>query len=90
MFLMRKIARVVDDVGAHLHVVEHESGHLETSAYLSRGGEDDILEELEVAVVAEGEVGREEGDLVGKALQSVTLAAHYLEDVGVLLVGHDR
>lgn len=58
------VARVVDDVALHADVLKHEVGHVETLYHLGRGGEDYVFQQLEVTVVAEGEIGCQEGYLV--------------------------
>ena len=68
---------------------EHEVAHREGAFDFGCRREQDVLEQLHVAVVADGKVRREQGDLVRYGLQAVTASAHDLEDVGVLLVGHD-
>ena len=80
---------LVEDVGVDLQVREHEVAHREGAFDFGCRREQDVLEQLHVAVVADGKVRREQGDLVRYGLQAVTASAHDLEDVGVLLVGHD-
>lgn len=83
------IAAVVGYVRLDLDMSQHEVGHVETGNDFAGGREDYVFQQLQVAVVAEREVGGEEGDFVLDRLQTVAFSAHDLEHVGVLLVGHD-
>ena len=83
------VAGIVKNIATDTDMLQHEIADLQTAGNLAKGGEENILEELEVALVAEGEVGGHKGNLVREALQTVALGAHNLKDVGILLVRHD-
>ena len=70
-------------------MLQHEIAHRKAFGQRRGGRKKDVLQQLQIAVVAQRQVGHEQRDLVGNALQAVALAAHDLEDVGILLVGHD-
>ena len=81
------VAAVVEDVVVDPHVGQHEVAHPERALDLPDGREENVLHQLQIAVVADREIGGQQGDLVGQRLQAVAAAAHDLEDVGILFVG---
>lgn len=84
-----RIAVVVEDVFVHLDRVHDVGGHLQAVFQLLEGRQEDFLDDLQVAEVARGQVVGNHHDLLGQRLDLVALGAGQLEDVGVLLVGHD-
>ena len=83
------IAIFIKNVISDTNVPEHEFGHIKTLNHIGYGREEDIFHQLQVAVIAQRKVGREQGEFVGNRLQTIAFSTHYLEYVGVLLVGHD-
>ena len=76
-------------MAVHLDVLQHVVRHLQALVHQLQGGEEDVLEQLPVTVVAVGHVAAQQGDLVLAGQDPVALAAQDLPHVGVLLVRHD-
>ena len=83
------ITGVIDYAVLHTYVTEHKLSHVKTLYKLGRSRENDVLKKLEVAVVAQRQIGRQKSYLVGDSLETVALAAHDFKDIGILLRGHD-
>ena len=64
-------------------------GHEETFVHEFEGREEDVLEKLELAMVAVGHIAAEHGDLAFCRHDSVAVSSHDLPYVGILLVRHD-
>ena len=82
------IFRIFEYAVAHSYMRKHEFGHLQAITQLFRSGEEYILHQLKIPVISQRKIGSEQCKLVGDGLKTVALAAHDLENVGVLLVGH--
>ena len=83
------VARVVEDVLVHLELCDDVGGHLQALSQLLESGEEDLLDDLQVAEVAAGQVVHNERNLLRQSLKLVALGASQLEDIRVLLVRHD-
>ena len=83
------VAGVREDVLVHLHAADDVGGHRQAVAQLLEGGQEDLLQNLQVAEIAAGQVVHYQGYLLGQGLQFVALGTCQFEDVGVLLMGHD-
>ena len=85
----KRIAVVVQNMVVHLDFVHNVGGHLQAVLQFLEGGQEDFLDDLQVAEVTRGQVIGYHHDLLGQRLKLVALGTGQLEDVGVLLVGHD-
>ena len=83
------VTRIIKYAILHRDMLKHKVGHIETFNQLSRSWEHDILHQLKIAVVAQGEIGGEDGEFIGKRLQTVAFATHDFEYIGIFLMGHD-
>ena len=83
------VARVVEQVLVYLHAVYDVGRHLQAFGQFVEGGQEHFLDDLQVAEIARGQVVHDERHLLGQRLQLVRLGPDELEDVGILLVGHD-
>ena len=83
------VARVVQYVLVHFEAADDVGCHLQALPQLLEGGQEDFLDDLQVAEVAAWQVVHDECHLSGQGLQLVALGACQFEDVGVLLVWHD-
>ena len=83
------VARVVEDVLVHLEPCDDVGGHLQALSQLLESGEEDFLDDLQVAEIAARQVVHNERNLLRQSLKLVALGASQLEDIRVLLVRHD-
>ena len=86
----RVVHRVVEYMLVHLYLIDDVGRHLQAVLQLVEGRQEHLFYNLQVAEVAHGQVVLDERYLVGQALQLVRLGTDQFEDVGVLLVRHDR
>ena len=80
---------LIQDTLPDLDVPEHIVGHSEAAVGQLQGGEEDVLEELEIAVVTVLEIAAEHGNGVFRRHDPDALPAHDFPYVRILLVGHD-
>ena len=83
------VERRVHDVRVDGDVPEHIDGHVQAAVQQAQGREEDVLEQLEVAVVAVGHVAAQHGRLGPAGHDAVAVAADDFPDIWILLVGHD-
>ena len=83
------VAWVVEYVCVDLHLAYDVGAHLQAVAEFMKCGEEDFLDYLQVTEVSAGQIVHDEHYLLGEGLELVALGSGELEDVGVLLVGHD-
>ena len=83
------VARVVEDVLVHLEPCDDVGGHLQALSQLLESGQEDLLDDLQVAEVTARQVVHNERNLLRQSLKLVALGASQLEDIRVLLVRHD-
>ena len=74
----------------HRHLVYDVGSHLQAVFQLVERREEHLLDDLQVAEIAHGQVVHDEHDLLRQALKLVALGPDELKHVGVLLVGHYR
>ena len=85
----RVVHWVVEDMLVDFYLINNVGSHLETVFQLIKGREEDLLDDLQVTKVAAGQVVHDEHHLLGQRLELVGLGTDQLEDIRVLLVGHD-
>ena len=84
------VHRIVEDMLVHFYLVDDIGCHLQTVFQFAKGWQKDFLDDLQVAEVAHGQVIHDERHLLRQRLELVALGTDELEDIGILLVGHDR
>ena len=83
------VLAIRNDVAVDTNVLQHKVAHIEARADLGRCREDNILQQLQIAMITQRQISRQQRNLVRYSLQAVALTAHNLEHVGILLVGHN-
>ena len=83
------VARVIENVFVHFESRDDVGCHLQAFSQFLESRQEDLLDDLQVAEVAAGQIVHDEGDLLRQSLQLVALGARELKDVGVLLVRHN-
>lgn len=76
------------DVRADLNVLKHIPGHLQTIVHQFEGWEKDVLEQLEITVVAVREIAAEQVDFVLRPENPVAVPPDYFPDIRIFLVRH--
>ena len=80
---------IVEDVAVNLHFVNNVCAHGEAVLQFVKGRQEDLLDNLQVAEIAHGQVVHDEHNLLGQSLNLVRFGTYQLKYVGILLVGHD-
>ena len=70
-------------------MLKHVISHIKAFVHQLEGREEDVLEELELSMIAMRHIAAEHGDLVFRRHDPVAVTAHDLPDVRILLVRHD-
>ena len=83
------VAGIIENVLVDFEPGDDVGRHLEALAQFLESRQEDFLDDLQVTEVTAGQVVHDECYLLWQSLQLVTLGASQLEDIGVLLVGHD-
>ena len=86
----RVVHRIVEDMLVHLYLVDDIGSHLETVLELVERRQEHLLDNLKVAEVAHGQIVHYQCHLLWQGLELVALGADEFEDVGILLMRHDR
>ena len=85
----RVVHRIVENVLIDLYLINNVGRHLQTVLQFAKGWQEDLLDDLQVAEVAHGEVVHDERYLLRQRLEFVALGADKFKHIGILLVGHD-
>ena len=72
-----------------LYLINNVGRHLQAVLQFAKGRQEDLLDDLQVAEVAHGEVVHDERHLLRQRLELVALGADEFKHIGVLLVRHN-
>ena len=85
----RVVHRIVEDVTAHLYLVDDVGTHGEAVLQFVKGREEHLFYYLKVAEIAAWEIVLDECHLCRESLYLVAFGTYKLENVRILLVRHD-
>src|SRR5690606_21874873 len=80
---------VLKQVLLYLYMRQHQGHHAHAAHEVTECGEQQFLEQLHVAVIAGGEICRQQCDIVGQCRNLIATRANKLEHIRILFVGHN-
>ncbi len=83
------VARVVENMLVHFHLIDDIGCHLQAVFQLTEGRKEYFLDDLKITEIAYWQVVHDEHHLLWKALELVALGTNQFEYIWILLVRHD-
>ena len=83
------VFRVVKDMLVHLYLIDNVGRHAQAVLQFFESGQEDFLDDLQVAEVAARQIVHNEYNLLGQCLDFIAFGTRQFEYVRVFLVRHD-